>query len=332
MEAENWETADDLIAAFDQKNRSFSFFKIVQLIESFYSKRAKVGERGPAQDEVVRFHHSPSFAFPSSDVETIEKSADNRFIKITTNFLGLTGSGSPLPSFYTEDILWSSNAGEDIINVLLDIFHHRLISFLYRAWSKYRYFVRYERQGRDKISQQVFSLAGFGTEHIFDSLKMSPVRLLPYAGILSQKPATASGLRKILSDYLSCPELEITQCVGRWLYFGKDQQVSLGKRNCTLGESFTIGQRVYDTSGKFRITIGPIGYEKFKSLMPDTKDFSEMRDIINLYFTDRFDFETELILKYEEIPAFKLTSESPPVLGWTAVFKPDTERNLSLVV
>ena len=74
MAAENRETEDDLIKAFIRGKRAFSFFQVVHLIEKYFRDRARVGNKGPAISEVIRFSHDLSLAFPSADVESIEKS------------------------------------------------------------------------------------------------------------------------------------------------------------------------------------------------------------------------------------------------------------------
>jgi type VI secretion system protein ImpH len=330
MAAKDREDKDALIQTFLRNKRDFSFFQLVHLIESYFTKSVPLGYSGPAEGEKVRFCHTPSLSFPSADVEKIEKLNENYVI--TTSFLGVIGIVSPLPNFYCEEVLWNDE-NEDIVKKFLDIFHHRLICLLYRTWSKYRYYIRYKKGAHDTISQHVFSLFGFGTAHLFDSMQLPPVNLLRYAGLFLQKPGSASGLENILTDYLDGIKVTITQCVGRWLTISENQKVVLGNSNCLLGESFSIGERVYDTSGKFRITIGPMGFKKFSGLLPNRQKHTELVELIRLYLTNTLDFDIELILKYDEIPEFSLSSTSPAcTLGWTSIFKDSDGRDMALVI
>ena len=61
--------------------------------------------------------------------------------------MGLYGPSSPLPNHYTEDVLWAS-ADEDAARSFLDLFNHRLISLVFRAWEKYRQPFRFAQSGR----------------------------------------------------------------------------------------------------------------------------------------------------------------------------------------
>jgi type VI secretion system protein ImpH len=332
VETENRETDNNLISAFLRKERAFSFFQVVHLIETYYRARARVGYGGPASSESIRFRHEPSLEFPSSDIVAIKRDEDQpeRF-NLTTAFMGLCGTVSPLPAFYSEDILWSEQ-DEDTVKAFLDLFHHRLISLLYRSWSKYRYYIQFEPGGKDQISHRIFSLIGLGTEHLFDGLSVPHVRLLCYAGLLSHRPGSASGLKNILCNYLGDLPVNLRQCTGKWYSIHDEQRIKLGRENCSPGIDFTIGERVYGITGKFRIIIGPVGIFDFMNLLPENRGFKELTDIVGLYLTDRLDFEAELILRYEEVPGFVISSSEPRQLGWTTIFAPGHREDISLVI
>src|SRR5262245_320548 len=86
----------------------FSFFQAVRLLEQSCASRVPVGQLGPVSQEVIRFRPHASFAFPPSDIEALEaihNESDFPLFLMTVTFLGLYGSDSPLPEFYTEEIL-----------------------------------------------------------------------------------------------------------------------------------------------------------------------------------------------------------------------------------
>ena len=124
-----------------------AFFQAVRYLERAPGA-PRVGREGPASKEVLRLRPSLSLAFAPSDIEgaeslpaTAERPARAR---LTTRFLGLYGVTSPLPTHYSER-LWENvtHEGQTRLREFLDIFHHRLLSFLYRSWTRHHYIVEY---------------------------------------------------------------------------------------------------------------------------------------------------------------------------------------------
>jgi type VI secretion system protein ImpH len=87
----------------------FTFFQAVRFLEHSHPQGVALGREGPAAQELIRFRPHATLAFPTSDIESItvlegQDGAPPRF-HMTVNFLGLYGSMSPLPTFYTEDLI-----------------------------------------------------------------------------------------------------------------------------------------------------------------------------------------------------------------------------------
>ena len=69
--------------------------------------------------------------------EQIELDADGRY-RIEANFFGLYGVTSPLPTFYTEDLIDEMRQGHSAGRDFVDILHAALYPLLFRAWEKHR--------------------------------------------------------------------------------------------------------------------------------------------------------------------------------------------------
>lgn len=329
MAGQAWTADPPLIRTLLEKSHSFSFFQAVQILEHYCLRNrgstrraAKVGYQGPAEEEVIRFRPVASLGFPFSDIAAVEKidpgnDHPSRF-RITTTFLGLYGTVSPLPSFYTEDIL-SKDLDDTCVRDFLDIFHHRLLSLFYRCWSKYRYYIQFGPEGRDEFSSRMFSLVGLGMEGLAGEVGLPPVRFLHYAGLLTQHPRSATGLQAILSDYFGGLPVRIEQCTSRWMRIKEEDQNALGQKNCRLKVNLTLGQRVFDRNGKFRICVGPIGWTEFLSFLPEGESMLTLRKITRFYLIDKLDFEVKVIIKGEDMPRPCLSSLKPATrLGWTS--------------
>jgi type VI secretion system protein ImpH len=240
-------------------------------------------------------------------------------LRLTTSFLGLYGSTSPLPSFYSEDIL-RADEEDDRVRAFLDIFHHRLLSLFYRCWSKHRHHVQFEYGEGDRFTPRLFALGGLGTPEAARATGLpDPRRLVHFAGLLNQRTRSASALEGLLCDYFGGLPVEIEQCTGRWIPIASSQRASLGRQACRLGRDCTLGRRVFDRMGSFRVHVGPLDQARYLRLLPDQEDHRTLRQLVGVFTNDALDFD--VALRVRKRPPMKLTSKRrpgvAPRLGWT---------------
>jgi type VI secretion system protein ImpH len=316
----------------------FSFFQVVRLLERHYAPQASVGHQGPARGELLRFRPDTSMGFPASDVvavEAIPKSDDRpaRF-QITTTFLGLYGSSSPLPSFYSEEMLRREE--DDPVRAFIDLFHHRMISLFYRCWEKYRYHIQFEGGGEDAFSRRMFGFIGLGTAGLTDRVDLPAARLIRYAGLLTQRPRSAASLESMVGDFFDGVPVRVVQCIAQWIKIPPDQQIRLGRMNNLLGMNASLGEKVMSRNSRFRVVLGPMGYGLFLGFLPDGESFRMLNALVNLFLNDPLDFDIELQTHGDEIPPFQLKSQGEARLGWstwlkTEGFKEKQEKSVVLM-
>jgi len=321
---ENRTTDRSIAEMLAPRARHFSFFQLVRLLEKCTRNSTRVGFRGPAHDEILRFRPDTSLGFPASDISELEcittPGTDREHYRITTTFLGLYGSSSPLPSFYSEEILWNDE-DQSRTRDFLDLFHHRLLSLFYRCWSKYRYSVQFEYGEDDPVTPNLFSLIGLDS-HLSsrETGLLEPLRLLQFAGIISQQPHCASMLESILSEYFDGLPVKVEQCTAKWVKIKEEQRSSLGRANCRLNMDCTIGHRVYARTNSFRIRIGLLPYEQFLDFLPDQPNHRILRSLTYFLITDRLEFD--IAFEVLQPPRLQLRSEprenSQARLGWTS--------------
>jgi type VI secretion system protein ImpH len=309
-----------LMQALHDKPHAFSFFQAVQLLQR-YLGGASVGGQSSASEEKLRLKPTVSMRFPAADLVAVEAgkapaSARRRYT-ITTSFLGLYSSDSPLPTFYTEDLFWKENH-QEAVRDFIDIFHHRALSLFYRAWEKYRFAVQFRHQGVDEFSRRIYSLIGLGTLDLVKSTGLPSVRLLHFAGLIARRPHSAAALAGMLKDYFSLTDVEVRQCMERWVRIDASQINHLGMRNCALGRSLSVGAQVRDRGGKFRVVIGPLALRDYLRFLPVSADYAALINLIRFFAPDRLDFDIELKLRAKEAPPLCLSSKSPLCLGWTS--------------
>ncbi|HZN60897.1 MAG TPA: type VI secretion system baseplate subunit TssG [Planctomycetota bacterium] len=309
----------------------FSFYRIVYLLQHLVPEAAPVGAQGPPEREVVRFRADLSMGFSSSDVTTLtvkdgESEEIPRF-ELTTTFMGLFGPASPLPTHFTEELL-QDEEGRDVRRAFLDLFHHRMMSLLYRVWEKYRFGIRFRPGGIDAISRLFLQLSGLGLPPKADA-HIPPIRLLAYAGLWTQRTRPASALRGILADYFAGTEVEIEQFAGRWLEIPESEQNRLGGARSRLGEDMNLGSRIFDRGASFRVRLDHLGIEDYLDFLPPGRKTEELEEIVDQFNSDGLDYEVKLWLRREEIPSLKLGAPAAR-LGWATWLGKAPEANQSL--
>jgi len=303
---------------------AFDFFQAVRLLERFLPERTSVGRFAHPDTEVARFGVHPSLAFPASQIQTMDI-PDNAPLKMTVNFMGLTGPQGVLPNPYTTLLIERLRASDSSPRDFLDIFNHRIISLFYRAWRKYRFDVAYEQGERDLFSRHLLSLLGLGTEGLRDRQAVSDDTLIYYSGLLAQRPRSATALRQILSDYFDVP-VEIEQFAGAWYRLDPETQSRLlegSSESGELGFGAVVGDEVWNQQSKVRIVLGPLTLERYADFLPQGKSWEPLRAWVQFFSNDEWDFEVKLILEREHVPACTLGAEgaSGPQLGWVSWVK-----------
>ncbi|MDH3599243.1 MAG: type VI secretion system baseplate subunit TssG [Candidatus Tectomicrobia bacterium] len=308
----------------------FDFFQAVRVLERLYPERRPVGQAASPADEVVRFHSHLSLSFPPSAIHHIERAASEMEpAQMTVTFMGLTGPLGVLPRHYTEMLLQRVRQRDYTLRDFFDLFNHRLISLLYRAWEKYRVPVAYERaalQRReyDRFSLLLFDLMGMGTDGLRGRQQVEDKALLFYTGLLAQQPHSASALAGILQDYFRVP-VAVEQCLGQWLPLTESNRSRLGGgegTNC-LGVNAVAGPYVWDQQAKFRVRPGPLTLRQFETLLPSGNAFQTLVHLSRFFAGQEYDFEVQLILKAAEVPRSRLGAGGVGFtrLGWSAWLK-----------
>lgn len=294
------------------------FFQVVHLLQNWYADGARIGELGPPSRERVRLRPDETLRFSPGDVRKIEATGDEPSrADVTVNFMGLYGVSAPTPVYFTELIGIAGTDAAPLVH-FLDIFNHRILSLFFRAWLKYRFPYRYERGAKDAFSRYVLSFVGLNEPATHPLTELPVQRLLKYVGLGAPQTRPPINLERVLSDYFGGAPVRVREYVRRWVNIPPEQQNRLGAANSTLGADLSVGDRVPDRDGKFRIEVGPVGFEEYLDLLPETKKFHDMCALVRVWSFERFDFDIQIEVKREEIPPSQFDAGSPPQLGRTS--------------
>jgi type VI secretion system protein ImpH len=236
------------------------------------------------------------------------------------NFMGLTGPSGVLPLYYTEMLLERLRQKDPVLRDFFDIFNHRMISLFYQAWEKYRFTISYERGERDRFSHHLMDLIGMGTRRLENRLAVRDDSLLFYAGMLAMHARSSAVLRRVLWDYFDVP-VEVEQFTGEW--HGLDEPDLCRFEGETpseqLGLGAIVGDEIWNQQAGVRIKLGPLGLEQYLDFLPSGTAHEPLRSLAKFTARGQIDFEVQLILKKDEVPACELGRDAaPPRLGWTS--------------
>jgi type VI secretion system protein ImpH len=319
MAGTDWQTRHPVATKLLSNGKDFSFYEAVRLLHGLHKDAPRLGHQGPPERECMRIRPLLSLGFPGADIAritTVDAPDGTERYQFEVTFMGLYGPSSPLPSFYTEDLIRLEDE-ESLLRGFLDLFHHRLFSLLFRIWEKYRHTVQYDAGASDYLSQRLLTLLGAVLESHPRGQALRPGRLLAYAGLLTQQPRSAAALRALLADHFEEANVEIDQCRGRWCEINAREHNRLGARNCTLGADTTLGSAVFDRAGNFGVNLGPLGFDTYMEFLPCSDNLSQLRELVDLFNNDCLDYEVTLTLRGEEVKRAQLSSDYTR-LGWSS--------------
>jgi type VI secretion system protein ImpH len=286
------------------EGHAFSFFQAVRLL------------RRLVNTDPVRMRPKLSLGFPAADIDRIDRTEDgSAAFLLTATFMGLYGSSSPLPTFYTEDLLDEASEDGTVARDFIDVINHRLYLLLYNGWLKHRLTLQVVEEEHAAYLTMLYCLAGLGEKEMRDDLT-DPSALIRYAGILTQTPSSALGLETILGDALNGLPVTVISCMPRQTEIPEDQRLALGKRANRLGVHSVLGSRMEDRMGKFRIQIGPLDETAYREFYPGEGAYEKTVFLTNLYLSDPLEYDLEIVLATDRITTAGLGTKKWAHLGF----------------
>lgn len=336
MATQNRHSAPGLIDRARAEPYRFGFFQLVRLFRLHYSHQGRLDPESRPHEDPLRFRTRLSLDFPASEVSDLTfKSAtpqsplDQPLTEIQITFMGLVGPSGVLPRPYTETLIERHIQLRDgAAHAFLDVFSHRMTALFYEAWQKYRFFIEHERKGEADFERQLRALTGLSDRSTRlltqRHSQTGPETDLPreafsyFAGLLAQRPRNKLNLEALLGFTFGV-DCRVKPFSGRWLEIPRRERTRLGSSNSRLGQSAVSGSRVWDYQSCVRVVLGPLSRADFQRFQPDQAAQAQLVELTRFYLGAELDFEIELDLKAEQVPAARLGGRdgvSLSRLGW----------------
>ena len=321
MAGSGGQTPNHLVDELEKKPFAFDFFRAVRLLQSQSPGHTRVGYSFSLAQDPIRFAQNPSLAFASSTLEALRRPANSPVPKLFVNHFGLLGPNGPMPLHFTEYAHERHlHAHDDTLAGFLNIFHHRLISFFFRAWADSQKSVDLDRPSDQRFALYLGSFFGAGTNSMSDRDEVQDWAKLYFAGRLANQTRHAEGLESILGQYFDIPT-EIDTFVGRWMDLPPDSLCQLGAslETSRLGLTTIVGSRFWEAQLNFRIKMGPMTLAEFERLLPSGVAFKRLKRWVLNYCGEHFFWDVQFVLRADQVPQTSLGQSGR--LGWTTWLK-----------
>lgn len=306
-----------LLAGLAAAPWNYGFCHTLRRLDCLQPEGSRIGGSARPSEDPVRLGQQPSMRFAPSELAALVRSPAGRPPRLLVYFMGLLGPNGPLPLHLTEYARERQRqAADPAFARFLDLFNHRMLALLYRAWAQAQPAVSFDRPDQDRFGTYLASLSGNAAPGLQDRDAMSDLAKRHYAGHLSCQTRHPDGLRAILSDLTGLP-VRIEEHVGCWLVLPPDCRLHLGEtpQTGTLGQTTTLGGRVRDHQAKFRVRIGPLRLADYLSLLPGNAALARVKAVVRNYVGDALDWDLNLVLAQGEVSPLRLGAGTR--LGWS---------------
>ncbi|MGY8749453.1 MAG: type VI secretion system baseplate subunit TssG [Pirellulales bacterium] len=326
MAAEDWCPEDSLNELRKNVNH-YGFFAALRLVDCCAEGAPQTGWGKNPSAELLRLKQKPSMEFAASTLRSAGFSRSTDKFELSCNFLGLFGPQGALPFELTEFAMdRQRDFRDDTFVSFLDCFHHRMLSFFYRAYATTEPTIQYDAPEKDRFRFYVGSFAGINSETLTDRDEMPDLVKLHFAGHLGQQNHHADGLQSIVSGFFKLP-VKINEFVGSWLEIPVENRLELGcsRQTGTLGVATTLGEKIWECQQTIRLVIGPVDLDEYLKFLPGEEYLLQLLAILKNYIGLALNWEVQVLVKRESVPSAQLGNNCQ--LGWSSWLAGDVPQS-----
>ena len=287
---------------------SYHIFLALRILEAEFKDRPQLGRSVRPREDRMRLGQEATMAFPRSTIFKVDPPAGTKPGRLDNYFFGLFGPQGPLPAHLTEYARERHRNEKDPTFVsFANMLTHRIFGLLYRAWTAGQPAPSFDRGDDGDIERKIAALSGHLGQELKNRDSMPDLARRHFAGHLAAGPRHPGGLVSILSVFFRA-KVSVQEFVGSWLSLDPSDQWQLGSA-AGLGQDTSIGSQVWSRGSKFRIRVGPLPLEDYKRLLPGSRSLARMTSIVREYVGDTLDWDVNLVLRGDEVPAAILGSD-----------------------
>lgn len=279
----------------------------------------RIGLAQRPQQEGFRLGQQASLTFAPRELAQVRIEADR--VKLRVFGLGMLGPNGPLPIHFTEWVRERTEARRDsTLADFLDLFHHRYLTHMYRAWAQGQSAVGLDRADDETFTRYIARLAGDEPSEVQRSA------LAPHARWASSAHRVRSardpdGLVSTLNRYFGVA-VRLQEFQLHWVPLDAQDLCQLGHPRASgiLGMGAVAGERIPDRQSRFRLVIGPLDLPGYLRLTPQGsasgKDLPALVELVRSFIGFEYEWEVELLIQANAAPPCRLGDGAQ--LGWSS--------------
>lgn len=289
MEDTTGATILDLKQDLLDNSQEFDFFQAYRILQRL--NRAGQQSRFALKD--IRVRPNLELGYGDTDVHDIQELPQGRGYEIVTNLAGLYGISSPLPDYYSEELLDYEWEGYDGPRAFLDILHNHLLAKLFDAWRLYRLGQNTVEERQQNYRRLIASLSNNPAlaENLDDELARYK---LQFSGLFNLYSKTALGLKTILQGLLNKADVEVRENQCRRVPIPGSDRMRLGEHCTELGGDAHLGSRIDDYSTGVTVVIGSLTEADYQRHFLDPKRWSLLCRLVREYLVQPLAVRLEL--------------------------------------
>ena len=323
----------DLLARSHETPWKFGFLALVRRLGALHADRPRIGLATRPQQEPFRLGQTAALTFAPREIaevvlpgRTDESAAPGRAASRPGNDpahpvirlygLGLLGPNGPLPLHVTELVRErTENHNDPTLADFLDIFHHRYLTHLYRAWAQGQAAAGLDRADDETFTRYVAPLTGHDPWEIRDAVLPAHARLAASTH-LAREARNPDGLAQTLAHFFAVP-VRLQEFVVHWIRIDEEDRTRLGRPHpsSVMGTGAILGEVVADRQHKFRLVLGPLRLDQYLRFTPRGRDLPLLVEWVRAFVGHEFVWEVELRMRVDSLPPARL--DDTERLGWS---------------
>ncbi|MDB5874556.1 MAG: hypothetical protein JWQ07_3998 [Ramlibacter sp.] len=308
-----------LIERLLSRPQGFNLFQAISLLERAAAHAAPVGGAAD-QPEAVRLAAVVSLGFQPSDVSSVTAgSPTGEAFTLRSPVMSLAGAQGPLPMPFTELLLERKAARDPATADFLDIFNHRLLSFLYRGRKKHHMGLNWATPEASSLASSLDSLSALGLAAGARGAN-GETSWLRHAGLMGGAPRSLAGLFAMLGDRLGI-RVKGSQFHGGWQTLEPAELSRLGGHGrgvSRLGRSTVLGRRAWYQSAGIQLEFSELPMARLQQFLPGAREHALTRWLVSRYVQQELQVELVLRPAAREVRRSALGAGSEMRLGWTS--------------
>lgn len=296
------------------------FISIMRAIAARTPSLPPPGKAMLPSQERFRLGQIANMAFSPREIAAISQQDDK--LKLQLYSLGIWGAQGAMP-LHLSELAYSRYEQHDRTMIdFADIFQHRALSQLYRAWFVSQDTASLDRKEDERFSFYIGSLIGLDPAELPSQPLPIHTRLATSAHLI-REARNPDGLLGAMQFYFGL-SVRMEEFELQWIFLEDKDQTALGddRYASLLGDGAILGDTVLDRQHKFKLLMGPLTLAQYMLFSPWGRDMAVLRELVRSFIGFEYAWDVQLILAKDQIP--KASLDGSHQLGYAAWLERET--------